>query len=339
MSGNELTELLKRLGFTGYEAKAYITLVLNGPLTATELASRSEIPQPRVYDVVQSLIEKGLILVSEGRPRKFRAVDPETSLTNYMNRKRSLEEETLRALLLQLSSSTTSLEEPGVWTSTGLSSAQNLIEESADSARDELLFSGYLNIIENLFEKVGKKEISTCIVLYDAIEEVPERLKVYDEVRIKPTKAPIMLLPDFRHALVIVDWESKRPTSYLVTDENLIKIFAVYYLNYIRSGSKLVLSRFGELSRRSYVHLSRALDHVKALQKSGKNIKVHVWGRRTSDGTPIELQGEVLGEFENSYRSIGYLRVKLPDGREITVGGIGAYLEDVEARRIEIISD
>ena len=338
MSGDELSELLKKLGFTSYEAKAYITLVLAGPLTATELASKSEIPQPRVYDVVQSLIEKGLILVSEGRPRKFQAIAPEVALTNYVNRRRRLEEETLRAILAQLSSASASLEEPGVWTSTGLSSAQNLIRESLNSARDELLFSGYMSIVEDFFEKVSEKEISTCIVLYDAIEEVPEQLKVYDEVRVKPTKAPIMLLPDFRHALIIVDWESKRPISYLVTDENLIKIFAVYYLNYIRSGSKLILSRFGELSRRSYVHLSRALEHVRALQRSGRRVMVHVWGRRTSDGTPVELRGEVVGEFENSYRSIGYLRVRLPDGREVTVGGIGAYLEDVEARRIEIIA-
>jgi len=337
LSTESLHELLKKLGFTSYEAKAYITLVLNGSLTATELAMKSEIPQPRVYDIVQSLLEKGLIMVSEGRPRKFQAISPTVALRNYVNRKRQLEDEALETFLAELTSHAPASTEAGVWTSSGYTSALNLLRESFFIASDELLFAGYLEILEEL-EEAAKKPLSTCVVLYDAIEEATGNLKLYDEVRVKPTKAPVMLIPDFRHALVIIDWETRKPTSYLITDENLIKIFAVYYLSYIRSGSKLIHSRLDTLDKRSYVHLTRALDHVRILREKGRRVFVRVIGRRTSDGRLVELEGEVVGEFENSFRSIGYLTVRLADGREVTVGGIGAYLEDVEARRIEIIA-
>ncbi|PLJ78424.1 TrmB family transcriptional regulator [Infirmifilum sp. SLHALR2] len=338
MASEELRELLQKLGFTSYEAKAYVTLVVNGPLTATELASRSEIPQPRVYDVVQSLSEKGLILVSEGRPRKFAAVDPLIALRNYVERRRAEEEKILREVLREIGSITPQTAEPGVWTTTGYASAVNLLGEAVASARDELLFSGYTDVVKSFLLPALKHELATCVVLYDAPVDLPEEFRQLDEVRVKPTKAPVMAIPDFQYALIIVDFEGGRPVAYKVTDENLIRIFAVYYLNYIRAGSKPVFDRLSSIDHRRYVHLSRALDHVRALSSAGRRIRVTVTGRWVKDGSHAKVTGEVVEQFENSYRSIGYIRLRTGDGRELTVGGIGAYLEDIEAREIEIFA-
>ncbi len=336
MSGSELHELLQKLGFTAYEARAYIALVVNGPLTATELASKSEIPQPRVYDVVQSLLAKGLILVSEGRPRKFTAIDPSIALRSYVDRRHLEERKALEEVLREVRSVAPLGGEPGVWTTTGYTPALNLLQESASSARSELLFSGYSDIARDFVLPAAKRGVATCVVLYDAPPELPREFQAFDEVRVKPTKAPVMLIPDFQHVLVIVDLESRKPVTYKVTDENLIRIFAVYFLNYMRSGSKVVLDRLGFIEHRKYVHLTRALDHVRALSAAGRRIWVRVSGRWVRDGSPVEVAGELVGQFENSFKSIGYIRLRTEDGREVTVGGIGAYLEDIEAREIEI---
>ncbi len=335
MSTNELYELLRRLGFTSYEAKAYVALVSSGSLTATELASRSEIPQPRIYDVVRSLMEKGLLVVSEGRPRRFAAIPPEIALANYVRRKHEQEEEALRRLLGDLSSLVTEPKEPGVWASSGYSSALNMLEEAVSSAEHELVFSGYSELALRVVGAV-REGVATCAVLYDAPESIPAELRRFDEVRVKPTRAPVIVIPDFHSTLLIIGWEERKVLSYLVTDENLIRIFAAYYLSYIRAGSKLVHTNLESIERRSYVHISRALDHIRALSKAGRRVVVHVKGRSTRDGSPVELTGEVVGEFENSYRGIGYIKVRLEDGGELTVGGIGAYLEDVEAKKIEV---
>ena len=44
--------LLERLGFTEYEARAYLTLLGRNPLTGYELAKLSGIPRPNVYPVL-----------------------------------------------------------------------------------------------------------------------------------------------------------------------------------------------------------------------------------------------------------------------------------------------
>uniref|UniRef100_A0A7C4B9B6 TrmB family transcriptional regulator n=1 Tax=Thermofilum pendens TaxID=2269 RepID=A0A7C4B9B6_THEPE len=337
MSSNKLQELLRKLGLTSYEAKAYVALVSSGSLTATELASKGEIPQPRVYDVVRSLMEKGLIAVSEGRPKKFTALPPEIALANYVSRKHQQEENALRKVLREFSSFNTEPKEPGVWASAGNLSALNMLEQTVNSARYELVFSGYYELALRIADML-KEDVATCVILYDAPESIPDKLKRFDEVRVRPTRAPVITIPDLHRALLIIGWEEKRAVSYLVTDENLIRILAAYYLGYIRSGSKLVFTRLDSIERRSYVHISRALDHVKALRQAGRKVVVHVKGRRTRDGSPVEFTGEVVGEFENSYRGIGYIRVRLEDGSEISVGGIGAHLEDVEARKIEVVA-
>ncbi|MFQ6009783.1 MAG: TrmB family transcriptional regulator [Candidatus Aenigmatarchaeota archaeon] len=72
----EAEALLKHLGLTEYEAKAYVTLIKRGTLTADKISSLGRIPLPRVYDTMSSLASKGLIFVSKTRPQTFRVVDP-----------------------------------------------------------------------------------------------------------------------------------------------------------------------------------------------------------------------------------------------------------------------
>ncbi len=80
----ELYEILRKLGFTQYEARVYISLLMRGTATASELSDLSNIPYTRVYDVLNQLEEKGLVAIIPGRPLKFEALDPEIALSNYM---------------------------------------------------------------------------------------------------------------------------------------------------------------------------------------------------------------------------------------------------------------
>ncbi len=54
-------EQLQQLGFSQYEAQAYVTLLMNGPANGYELAKRSGIPRPSIYPVMQKLEERGAI--------------------------------------------------------------------------------------------------------------------------------------------------------------------------------------------------------------------------------------------------------------------------------------
>src|SRR6056297_4078804 len=80
MAPDELRSTVERVGdrfnLGEYEIDAYLTVLEQGQLTASEIADRTEIPQPRVYDTVRSLSDRGLVELRESRPMKVVAIDP-----------------------------------------------------------------------------------------------------------------------------------------------------------------------------------------------------------------------------------------------------------------------
>ncbi|MET4563444.1 sugar-specific transcriptional regulator TrmB [Lysinibacillus parviboronicapiens] len=61
----ELINQLKQLGYTEYEAKAYIALVQNNHVTAYQVSKHSGIPRARIYGILDLLVEKGLVMKEE----------------------------------------------------------------------------------------------------------------------------------------------------------------------------------------------------------------------------------------------------------------------------------
>lgn len=73
-------ERLGELGLTGYEGRAYLALVGREAGTASEVARLAGLPRQRVYDVLESLLEKGLVTARPGRVIKYRAVAPDEAV-------------------------------------------------------------------------------------------------------------------------------------------------------------------------------------------------------------------------------------------------------------------
>ena len=71
---------LVRLGLTQYEARAYVALVRRDASTAAEVARLAGVPRPRIYDVLQSLVTKGLAADRPGRTVKFVAIPPDRAI-------------------------------------------------------------------------------------------------------------------------------------------------------------------------------------------------------------------------------------------------------------------
>jgi len=98
ISENEekLTEfLVEELDLTPYESKAYLAVLLYGPLSPMGVNQKSGIPRPRTYDVLNSLVGKGLLMEQPGRPRMYTAVNPKVGLERMM---RELERRMLRQI-------------------------------------------------------------------------------------------------------------------------------------------------------------------------------------------------------------------------------------------------
>ena len=70
-------EHLQAVGFSEYEARAYVALVERGPLTGYQLAKESGIPRPNIYPVIDRLEQRGAaVRIETGAGVKYDAGQP-----------------------------------------------------------------------------------------------------------------------------------------------------------------------------------------------------------------------------------------------------------------------
>ncbi len=72
----ELIGWLKSLGMTKYEALVYIALLKVTSATASEIHESSGVPRASVYPVLDQLLDKDLVSVSQSAPKRFAAIPP-----------------------------------------------------------------------------------------------------------------------------------------------------------------------------------------------------------------------------------------------------------------------
>lgn len=83
-------DALKSIGLNLYERRLWVALLARGTSTAGELSEIADVPRSRAYDVLQSLAEKGFVVVQSAKPIRYVAIAPEESLERA---KKKLEED------------------------------------------------------------------------------------------------------------------------------------------------------------------------------------------------------------------------------------------------------
>jgi len=93
---------LVALGFSEYEARAYVGLARFGPLTGYELAKRTGLPRPNVYAVLARLEERGAVIRAAGPEGQRYAAVPGRELVAAIESQVTRSLEQARAALEQL---------------------------------------------------------------------------------------------------------------------------------------------------------------------------------------------------------------------------------------------
>lgn len=75
---------LQNVGLNAYEARAYLAMVGQTPCKALALASRARVPRQKIYEVLDSLIEKGFAVVQRDKTKVFSAVTPGLAIPSYI---------------------------------------------------------------------------------------------------------------------------------------------------------------------------------------------------------------------------------------------------------------
>ena len=75
------------MGLNAYEARSYLVLIGHPRFKALELAARSHVPRQKIYEVLDSLVEKGFAQVVQERTKLFSAIDPSLAIPGFLARR------------------------------------------------------------------------------------------------------------------------------------------------------------------------------------------------------------------------------------------------------------
>jgi sugar-specific transcriptional regulator TrmB len=85
---------LQQLGLNAYEARSYLVLIGHPRFKALELAARAHVPRQKIYEVLDSLVEKGFAQVVQEKTKLFSAVEPSLAIPSYLaKRSQALQQE------------------------------------------------------------------------------------------------------------------------------------------------------------------------------------------------------------------------------------------------------
>lgn len=98
LASNHTMDALKGIGLNLYERKLWIALLARGTSTAGELSDIAGVPRSRAYDVLQSLSEKGFVVVQNAKPIRYVAINPGEALDKVKAKMESDLESTLQRI-------------------------------------------------------------------------------------------------------------------------------------------------------------------------------------------------------------------------------------------------
>ena len=89
MNSTDTYSFLEKLGLTEYEAKTLSTLFALKEAEAPSISRSAQVPKTRVYDVLEKLIQRNLIIEIKGRPKLYRAVEAQKAIDTLLVAKKN----------------------------------------------------------------------------------------------------------------------------------------------------------------------------------------------------------------------------------------------------------
>ncbi|MGB9675962.1 MAG: TrmB family transcriptional regulator [Candidatus Bathyarchaeales archaeon] len=78
----ETKKVMREVGLNTYEIDAYLAVLEGGQMTAMEISRKANVPYSKIYEVLNSLRDKGWIKRFETRPTKYQPVAPLEAIAN-----------------------------------------------------------------------------------------------------------------------------------------------------------------------------------------------------------------------------------------------------------------
>jgi sugar-specific transcriptional regulator TrmB len=339
MDRDQLLNALSMMGLTNREAEVFLTILERGEASVKDILESVDIHQPQLYNILTSLLRRGFIKVSSGRPKLYSAYSLPTIIDTYISTLTSVKE-------LIKGAKRRRNEGQRIYMTYGIDGINNGIVEVLNNAEVEvygeipvwLLKRNLRSFIETL-----RRDVRLYLIVYPSLEGVDlSTLKDHgDQVWIKVNRLGDFLL--LAADLSIGIYASRRSTmrrsdayGYVLYDTDMLaRLMTIFTSTWRESEDALYINPEEGKYPRRFLSMFFAILTIQALLSRGHNPVVVVKGTYLKNGEPVELRGRVSNI--NMYNRVSNIVLNTGNA-QYSIGGYDAELEDIEAREIVIES-
>ncbi|MUW13840.1 MarR family transcriptional regulator [Halorubrum sp. CBA1125] len=343
---DDLRSTLDRVGdqfnLGEYEIDAYLAVLEHGELTASDIADRTDIPQPRVYDTVRSLSDRGLVELRESRPMKIVAVDPEDAFGGLRSSFAAMVDE------LEARYTAPTRETEAVSLVKSRSTIIRYLEEVITGAEYELALSLTPNLLrrfrDDLAEQVAAGVSVELLVTPAARAPAPTEFD-YEEVATiararRGITTPILAVGDGEYSVYATQdaLRDDRERYGVIFNRSALGFLVSGFFGTVLWTTAETLATDGAERPfpRRYASIRRAVKDLREFD--GDEFYAAVEGRDIETGEAVTVRGRVVDVTFEDTEEVASLVVETDDSR-VEIGGRVAALEDVEGQEIVIGRD
>lgn len=353
MDESTLVDLLSRFGFSDKETDTYLTLLAHGEATASQIADAAGVSKRYVYSVGETLEQRGFAEVNDHVvPTVIRAKPPEEVIEHLQS-----DVEAMRpGLEERYAEVEPTAEQFEVIKSrvTVLKRIRTLIDE----AETELVLSLPIDHLPDVRGELEDAVDRGVLVLLIAVgvdepealsDQLPELEGIASVTRTWSEPMPTMLAVDSRIGVLapmemLVRSNSDRQ-AIVFTQKQLGPVIVGSFLgNYWPVAEEVAVTAPTPLPR-TFVDFRHAVLQATRHLRTGTDLRASVEGRTTAGDEPISIEGRVVDVTQglvapanNEFPVEHSLALETDDEKVVTVGGPGAFVEEIEASEVTLLS-
>lgn len=245
-------QVLREIGLNAYEIDAYVALLVGGRMTAMEISKKANVPYSKIYDILNSLKNKGWIKSVESRPSKHYPIQPLEALATAKIRledKYRRWEQTIASELQPLYEKRELVEHPDILILHGQQGVMAKLMETFRNARKEIMIAApefaktMITSATVFLEALQKTRVSIKLMVAGKAEEWKnlEGLAGISELRVRDHMFGGGVVVDGREAMLFLGEE--KPSLVIWSNHVGLVQFAREYFRFLWDSSKEIQLR------------------------------------------------------------------------------------------------
>lgn len=245
----ETKEVLREVGLNTYEIDAYLAVLESGQMTAMEISKKAKVPYSKIYEVLNSLRDKGWIRRVEAKPTKYQPVAPLDAIANaklMLEEKYKFWEQKIASELQLLYERQELVERPDILILHGQKAIMAKLEETVHKASKEIMVAvpefakNMIAPSTTLFQELLKKpDVKVKVMVSEKIvDEKLGKTARFLELRARDQMFGGGIIVDGKEAMLFLGEE--KPSLVIWSNHSGLVRFAREYFQFLWDSSQKI---------------------------------------------------------------------------------------------------